>query len=135
MKATGVVRRMDDLGRIVIPKEIRRMFRIKANDPLEFYTTEQGFFVKKYSPIGDIHWDKAHDIANTILGVPSALLDKDKRFMIGAVDFDLSPTEVDLECQVSPIKVDDITVAYLTTNFGTDIVKAVQILEKIIAED
>ena len=55
MKATGIVRRIDDLGRIVIPKEIRRAFRIKEGDPLEMYTSTTGeIILKKYSPISDM---------------------------------------------------------------------------------
>ncbi|MEW6727049.1 stage V sporulation T C-terminal domain-containing protein [Desulforudis sp. 1088] len=55
MKATGVVRRMDDLGRIVIPKEVRRTLRIKDGDPLEIFTDRDGEIIfKKYSPIGDL---------------------------------------------------------------------------------
>lgn len=55
MKATGIVRRIDDLGRIVIPKEIRRSFRIKEGDPLEIYTDAEGEVIfKKYSPIGEL---------------------------------------------------------------------------------
>lgn len=55
MKATGIVRRIDDLGRIVIPKEIRRSFRIKEGDPLEIYTEADGEVIfKKYSPIGEL---------------------------------------------------------------------------------
>ena len=55
MKATGIVRRIDDLGRIVIPKEIRRTLRIREGDPLEIYTDKDGeVILKKYSPIGEI---------------------------------------------------------------------------------
>ena len=55
MKATGVVRRIDDLGRIVIPKEIRKTLRIKEGDPLEIFTAKEGEIVlKKYSPIGEL---------------------------------------------------------------------------------
>jgi len=55
MKATGIVRRIDDLGRIVIPKEIRRTLRIKEGDPLEIYTDREGEVIfKKYSPIGEL---------------------------------------------------------------------------------
>ncbi len=55
MKATGIVRRIDDLGRIVIPKEIRRSFRIKEDDPLEIFTNADGEVIfKKYSPIGEL---------------------------------------------------------------------------------
>lgn len=55
MKATGIVRRIDDLGRVVIPKEIRRTMRIREGDPLEIYTDRQGTVIfKKYSPMGDL---------------------------------------------------------------------------------
>lgn len=55
MKATGIVRRIDDLGRVVIPKEIRRTLRIREGDPLEIFTDREGeIILKKYSPIGEI---------------------------------------------------------------------------------
>ena len=55
MKATGIVRRIDDLGRVVIPKEIRRTMRIREGDPLEIYTGTGGEVVfKKYSPMGEL---------------------------------------------------------------------------------
>ena len=55
MKATGIVRRIDDLGRVVIPKEIRRTMRIREGDPLEIYTDKDGEVIfKKYSPIGEL---------------------------------------------------------------------------------
>ena len=55
MKATGIVRRIDDLGRVVIPKEIRRTMRIREGDPLEIYTTRDGEVIfKKYSMIGGL---------------------------------------------------------------------------------
>ena len=55
MKATGVVRRIDDLGRVVIPKEIRKTLRIKEGDPLEIFTDREGqIILKKYSPIGEL---------------------------------------------------------------------------------
>jgi AbrB family transcriptional regulator (stage V sporulation protein T) len=55
LKATGIVRRIDDLGRIVIPKEIRRTLHIREGDPLEIYTDRQGeVILKKYSPIGEL---------------------------------------------------------------------------------
>jgi len=55
MKATGIVRRIDDLGRVVIPKEIRRTMRIREGDPLEIYTNIGGEVIfKKYSPIGEM---------------------------------------------------------------------------------
>ena len=55
MKATGIVRRIDDLGRVVVPKEIRRTLRIREGDPLEIFTDKDGSVVlKKYSPIGEL---------------------------------------------------------------------------------
>jgi len=55
MKATGIVRRIDDLGRVVIPKEIRRTMRIREGDPLEIFTNADGEVIfKKYSPIGEL---------------------------------------------------------------------------------
>lgn len=56
MKATGIVRRIDDLGRVVIPKEIRRTMRIREGDPLEIFTDREGEVIfKKYSPIGELN--------------------------------------------------------------------------------
>ena len=55
MKATGIVRRIDDLGRVVIPKEIRRTMRIREGDPLEIFTDAEGAVLfKKYSPVGEL---------------------------------------------------------------------------------
>ena len=55
MKSTGIIRRIDDLGRIVIPKEIRRTLHIKEGDPLEIFTDKEGeIILKKYSPIGEL---------------------------------------------------------------------------------
>ena len=55
MKATGIVRRIDDLGRVVVPKEIRRILRIREGDPLEIYTGNTGeVILKKHSPINEL---------------------------------------------------------------------------------
>lgn len=73
MKATGIVRRIDDLGRVVIPKEIRRTLRIREGDPLEIFTDRDGeVILKKYSPIGELgdfakeYADSLHDSINHI---------------------------------------------------------------------
>ena len=56
MKATGIVRRIDDLGRVVIPKEIRKTLKIKEGTPLEIFTDREGqIILKKYSPIGELN--------------------------------------------------------------------------------
>lgn len=80
MKATGIVRRIDDLGRVVIPKEIRRTMRIREGDPLEIYTDREGEVIfKKYSPIGEL-MDFAGEYAETLYktcGIPVAVCDRD----------------------------------------------------------
>lgn len=80
MKATGIVRRVDDLGRIVIPKEIRRTLKIREGDPLEIYTEKDGGVIfRKYSPMGDLQ-DFAAQICDSIganTGRIAAVADRD----------------------------------------------------------
>ena len=80
MKATGIVRRIDDLGRVVIPKEIRRTMRIREGDPLEIYTSREGEVIfKKYSLMGELD-DFAAQFCETMSktsGVISAVTDRD----------------------------------------------------------
>lgn len=80
MKATGIVRRIDDLGRVVIPKEIRRTMRIREGDPLEIFTDRDGEVIfKKYSPMGEIT-DFAAQICDSMYkstGSISAVCDRD----------------------------------------------------------
>jgi AbrB family transcriptional regulator (stage V sporulation protein T) len=80
MKATGIVRRIDDLGRIVIPKEIRRTLRIKEGDPLEIFTDREGEVIfKKYSPISELQ-SFAAEYADTLqktAGMPIFICDRD----------------------------------------------------------
>lgn len=80
MKATGIVRRMDDLGRVVIPKEIRRTMRIREGDPLEIYTDVDGEVIfKKYSPIEEMT-PFAEQYAQTLsscTGLAAVICDRD----------------------------------------------------------
>ena len=80
MKATGIVRRIDDLGRVVIPKEIRRTLRIREGDPLEIFTEKDGEVIfKKYSPMGDLS-DFADQLCESIgksTGRIAAIADRD----------------------------------------------------------
>jgi AbrB family transcriptional regulator (stage V sporulation protein T) len=80
MRATGIVRRIDDLGRVVIPKEIRRTMRIREGDPLEIYTEKDGEVIfKKYSPMGELS-DFAGQICETMYkttGKIAAVTDRD----------------------------------------------------------
>ena len=88
MKATGIVRRIDDLGRVVIPKEIRRTMRIREGDPLEIYTDRDGEVIfKKYSPIGELG-NFALQYAETLSktsGHPIAITDKDNIIAVSGV--------------------------------------------------
>ncbi len=81
MKATGIVRRIDDLGRVVIPKEIRRTMRIREGDPLEIYTDREGEVIfKKYSPIGELQ-SFASEYADTLQktsSMPIFICDRDE---------------------------------------------------------
>lgn len=80
MKATGIVRRIDELGRVVIPKEIRRTLRIREGDPLEIFTDRDGeVILKKYSPIGELS-DFAKEYTESLsqaLGHIALITDKD----------------------------------------------------------
>ena len=73
MKATGIVRRIDDLGRVVIPKEIRRTMRIREGDPLEIFTDKDGELIfKKYSPIGELS-DFAAELCDSLRKATDAI--------------------------------------------------------------
>ena len=80
MKATGIVRRIDDLGRVVIPKEIRRTLRIREGDPLEIFVDRDGeVILKKYSPISELS-DFSKEYADALydsLGHPILICDRD----------------------------------------------------------
>lgn len=80
MKATGIVRRIDDLGRVVIPKEIRRTMRIREGDPLEIYTDKEGEVIfKKYSLMGNQSEFTLQvcEVLNKITGICTAVSDGD----------------------------------------------------------
>ena len=80
MKATGIVRRIDDLGRVVIPKEIRRSLRIREGEPLEIFTNEEGGVIfQKYSPVGEFSSFTAQyaEALHKTAGFPVAICDLD----------------------------------------------------------
>jgi len=81
VRATGIVRRIDELGRIVVPKEIRRTLRIREGDPLEIYTDRDGeIILKKYSPIGEMQ-SFAKDYTESLfrsLGHIACIVDRDQ---------------------------------------------------------
>jgi AbrB family transcriptional regulator (stage V sporulation protein T) len=93
MKATGIVRRIDDLGRVVVPKEIRRTLRIREGDPLEIFTDREGeIILKKYSPIGELgQFAKQYaDSLTQTTGHIVAITDKDQFIAVAG------PTKKDL---------------------------------------
>ena len=80
MKATGIVRRIDELGRVVIPKEIRRTQRIRPSDPLEIFTTGDGEVIfRKYSPVAELstHALETAEVLARSLGQPVLVCDRD----------------------------------------------------------
>lgn len=88
MKATGIVRRIDDLGRVVIPKEIRRTLRIREGDPLEIYTDTDGEVIfKKYSPVGELSSFASQyaDVLAKISGFPILISDRDHIVAVAGV--------------------------------------------------
>lgn len=100
MKATGIVRRIDDLGRVVIPKEIRRTLRIREGDPLEIFTSNDGEVIfKKYSPIGELSAFAAQyaDILHKTSGKAVIVCDRDHVVAAAGV-----PKKELLERRVSP---------------------------------
>ncbi len=92
MKATGIVRRIDELGRIVVPKEIRKTLRIREGDPMEIFTDTEGKVVlKKYSPIEDIslHAKHAAEAIARVTGMGVMITDRDQVIALsGAVKKD-----------------------------------------------
>lgn len=89
MRATGIVRRIDNLGRIVIPKEIRRVLRIRDDDPVEIFTDEDGkIILKKYSPIGEMA-DFASQYADALYkssGMITFITDREKVVAVGGIN-------------------------------------------------
>ena len=88
MKATGIVRRIDDLGRVVIPKEIRRTMRIREGDPLEIYTSNDGEVIfKKYSAISEMSENASHvaEIMHKLADCPVVIFDRDHVVAVAGV--------------------------------------------------
>ncbi|MGN0464412.1 MAG: stage V sporulation T C-terminal domain-containing protein [Acutalibacteraceae bacterium] len=100
MKATGIVRRIDDLGRVVIPKEIRRTMRIREGDPLEIYTDSNGKVIfKKYSPIGELgpYTKQYAEVLNRTTGLPVVICDRDHVIAVSGI-----PKKDAVEKRISP---------------------------------
>jgi len=107
MKATGIVRRIDDLGRVVIPKEIRRTMRIREGDPLEIFTDNDGEVIfKKYSPIGELAPFAAQYAEVMVKGTSLPIIICDRDHCIAAAGI---PRKEVLERRVSPALEDLMT--------------------------
>ena len=124
MRATGIVRRIDDLGRVVIPKEIRRQMKIREGDPLEIYTTNDGCVCfKKYE--ADIDWDIIRKVVRTVLTCGFTILNRyeEVKVAVGGVHItDYKMFEVRYEGDV---------VAYLKINRASVEDYSKQILEAV----
>ena len=134
MKATGIIRRMDDIGRVVIPKEIRRQMKIKEGCPLEIFTHNGAVCFKPYRPLGEKDWGKAKSIVEVLLPCGFALLDyyEEAQVEVGDGDYD----------KLIGIVVDGETVAFLAVNdeetadlMKTEIPNAVMVLQKLFADE
>ncbi len=117
MKATGIVRRIDDLGRVVIPKEIRRTMRIREGDPLEIYTSPGGEVIfKKYSPMGELSTFAAQYAEAMAQATKLPIIICDRDHCVAAAG--ISKKEV-LERRVTP-SLEDIMEQRRSVNFGND---------------
>ena len=145
MEASGIVRRVDDLGRIVIPKEIRKTLRIKEGDPLEIFTDREGqVILKKYSPIGELS-EFATEYAETLAkttGHIACITDKDtviavsggskKEFLEQGISKDLERIIDDKEIYLS--KENNDRAIPVTKNNVTDRLRNAQIVYPIISD-
>ena len=145
MKATGVVRRIDDLGRVVIPKEIRKTLRIKEGAPLEIFTDREGqIILKKYSPIGELS-EFASGYAETLsktTGHIACITDKDtiiavsggskKEFLEQDISKELELLMEDKEIYTSKENSDKSLP--ITKNWNTDKINNAQVVCPIIAD-
>ena len=102
MKATGIIRRIDDLGRVVVPKEIRRTLKIREGDPLEIFTDREGEIVlKKYSPIGEIREFAVQYTESLGTYINHAVIMSDRDIVVAATSFgrELIDKNLSKECE------------------------------------
>ena len=131
MKATGIVRRIDDLGRVVIPKEIRRTMRIREGDPLEIYTDAGGEVIfKKYSPIGELSAFAAQYAESLVKGTQLSVVICDRDHCVAAAG--ISKKEV-IERRVSTALEDIMQSRRLFTARENEQVTALDGIERAIS--
>ena len=128
MKATGIVRRMDDLGRLVIPREIRRTLRIREGDPLEIFTANDGeVILKKYSPLGELT-PFATDYAEALAkgtALPVIITDREQCIAVSGL-----PKKEILNRRITQ-SLEDILTARQFTTFKKDDAKSLTPLEGV----
>lgn len=146
MKATGIVRRIDDLGRVVIPKEIRRTLRIREGDPLEIFTDREGeVILKKYSPIGELG-DFANEYVESMhqsLGHIACVADKDsivavaggskKEFLDKSISNDLERT-MDMKKTITANRSDEGKIFSIVANEEDTTKYSSQVIAPIVAD-
>lgn len=136
MKATGIVRRIDDLGRIVVPKEIRRTLRVKEGDPMEIYVdSREGIVLKKYSPVATIS-SFADEYAASINDITKCIVlitDRDSVVALaGAAKKDylgkeLGKTVEDIMQEGSPVVLDGSLRGHILAGLDTKVVTPILI--------
>ena len=136
MKTTGIVRRIDDLGRIVIPKEIRATLKIREGDPLEIFTSRDGYVcLKKYCPLGDTDWESLTRLIKIVLPCPFVLYDDGEGVQGSSGRVEISKSEA------TEIQRDGSVIAFLAVNkedkeaYGNEIVTAIKIIKEMFNED
>ncbi len=144
MKATGIVRRIDDLGRVVIPKEVRKTLRIREGDPLEIFTDKEGeVILKKYSPISELN-EFATEYADSVfstLGCTTIITDTDQVIAISGgskKDFLEKPVSKELEKEIQGrskvLKQDNTKTVAITSEGDSSLNIQSQIIVPIISQ-
>ena len=114
MKATGIVRRMDDLGRVVIPKEIRRNLKIKEGDALEIFTDKGGMVCfRRYSPFNSISLDSVECVCHSTFGKDYTLYDHEGLGILPADEYEVLDTDLELPNNVTTVCSGGEVVGYL----------------------
>lgn len=139
MKATGIVRRIDNLGRIVIPNGIRKALRIKEGDPFELFTNERSITFKRYQPYGDAEWTKAKNILAAVLD-RFAILDRYGDFVVGLQlrNFNKEAFEARNDVAVLEVRVCGETIAFIVVPHNSNPEKtqmATRILQQFLNEE
>lgn len=134
MKATGIVRRMDDLGRVVIPKEIRRAMRIETGSPMEIFTDGDAVCFKLYRPYGEHDWEKVFKALKPIIPSPFVLLNAYKETEQQSSKYAGEPTDI-----VEIHDDDDEVVGYVGVSTSDDVTAelaiAAKVAKAILSED